>query len=157
MLSHVWLFVTPWILVRQAPPSMELPRQELLEWVDISSSRGTSLPKDWIQVSCLSCIGRWILSHLSYQGNPLKILFILLSIVRLLEEVSWALWRSFICISHFYLTHFFKTPRGNGYVTDSLWLSEEVLKGHDSQFTRGFGSFSSQRLSWDCSFWALLP
>ena len=28
LLSHVQLFVTPWIVAYQAPPSMEFPRQE---------------------------------------------------------------------------------------------------------------------------------
>ena len=32
----------------------------ILEWVAISSSRGSSQPKDWTHVSC---IGRWILYH----------------------------------------------------------------------------------------------
>ena len=34
-----------------------------LEWVAISSSRGSSQPRDWTHVSCISCIGRWILYH----------------------------------------------------------------------------------------------
>ena len=32
-----------------------------LEQVAISSSRGSSHPKDWTRVSCISCIIRWIL------------------------------------------------------------------------------------------------
>ena len=35
----------------------------ILEWVAISSSRGSSRPRDWIWVSC---IGRWILYRLSH-------------------------------------------------------------------------------------------
>ena len=31
--------------------------------VAISCSRGSSWPRDWIHVSCISCIGRWILYH----------------------------------------------------------------------------------------------
>ena len=41
----------------------------MLEWVAISSSRGSSQPRDQTRVSCVSCvscIGRWILYHLSY-------------------------------------------------------------------------------------------
>ena len=30
----------------------------LLEWVAISSSRGSSWPRDWTHISCISCIGR---------------------------------------------------------------------------------------------------
>ena len=35
----------------------------ILGWVAISSSRGSSWPRDWTQVSCISCTGRWILYH----------------------------------------------------------------------------------------------
>ena len=38
-----------------------LPR--ILEWVAISSSRGSSWPRDQTQLSCVSCIGRQILYH----------------------------------------------------------------------------------------------
>ena len=33
------------------------------EWVAISSSRGSSRPRYRIWVSCVSCIGRWVLYH----------------------------------------------------------------------------------------------
>ena len=33
----------------------------ILEWVATSYSRGSSWPRDWTQVSCVSCIARWIL------------------------------------------------------------------------------------------------
>ena len=35
----------------------------LLGWVAFSFSRGSSWSRDWICVSCISCIGRWILWH----------------------------------------------------------------------------------------------
>ena len=36
----------------------------MLEWFAISFSRGSSRPRDWTCVSCVSCItGRWILYH----------------------------------------------------------------------------------------------
>ena len=34
----------------------------ILEWIALSSSRGSSRPRDQNFVSCVSCIGRWILS-----------------------------------------------------------------------------------------------
>ena len=34
-----------------------------LEWVAISFSGGSFRPRDWIHVSCISCIGRQILCH----------------------------------------------------------------------------------------------
>ena len=35
----------------------------MLEWVAISSSRGSSQLRDWTRVSCGSYIGRWVLYH----------------------------------------------------------------------------------------------
>ena len=35
----------------------------ILEWVAISSSRGSSWPRDWTQFSCISCIGRQSLKN----------------------------------------------------------------------------------------------
>ena len=39
VLSPVWLFATSWSVTYQAPLSMGLPRQEILEWVAISFSK----------------------------------------------------------------------------------------------------------------------
>ena len=33
----------------------------ILEWVAIFYSKGSSQPRDWTHISCISCIGRWIL------------------------------------------------------------------------------------------------
>ena len=38
----------------------------ILEWVAISSSKGSSQLRDWAHVSYGSCIGRWVLYHSSY-------------------------------------------------------------------------------------------
>ena len=54
-------------------------RQEILEWVAISYSRGSSWLRDWTLVSCISCTGRRILCHCAtwkaqktpYQGKCL--------------------------------------------------------------------------------------
>ena len=53
----------PMTVVHQTPLSMEFSRQSILEWVAISSSRESSQPRDWTQVSNISCIGRRILYH----------------------------------------------------------------------------------------------
>ena len=50
-LSRVWLFVTPWTVAHQPPLSMGILQARILEWVAISSSRGSSQPRDWTQVS----------------------------------------------------------------------------------------------------------
>ena len=56
MLNHVQLFATPWAVACQAPLSVGFSRQEYLEWVTMSSSRGSSPPGDRTQVSSVSCI-----------------------------------------------------------------------------------------------------
>ena len=35
----------------------------ILEWVAISSSRGSSQPRDWTRISCVFCVGGRILYH----------------------------------------------------------------------------------------------
>ena len=40
--GHICLFATPWTVVRQAPLATVFSRQEILEWVAISSSGGSS-------------------------------------------------------------------------------------------------------------------
>ena len=64
----VFEFVTLWTVARQAPLSMAgiLPgilQARILEWVAISSSKGSSRPRDGTCVSGISCISRWILYH----------------------------------------------------------------------------------------------
>ena len=50
-------------VVFQAPLSMEFFQARILEQVVISFSRGSSWPRDWTHISCVSCIGRQILYH----------------------------------------------------------------------------------------------
>ena len=40
-----------------------IPQARILEWVAMSSSRGSSPPRDQTNVSYISCIGRWVLYH----------------------------------------------------------------------------------------------
>ena len=51
-----------WDLVDHSPPGFSahgIFQARILQWVAISSgSRGSSLPREWIHVSCVSCIGR---------------------------------------------------------------------------------------------------
>ena len=49
--SLVWLFVTPGTVAHQAPLSMGILQARILEWVAMSSSRGSSQPRDWTRVS----------------------------------------------------------------------------------------------------------
>ena len=54
--SHVWLFVT---LVDCSLPGSSIHwilQAKILEWVAMPSFRESSQPRDWIHVSCISCI-----------------------------------------------------------------------------------------------------
>ena len=60
----VWLFATLWTVAHQAPLALGFSRQSQCRmWVAIFSSRGSSWPRDWTHVSCVSCTDRWILYH----------------------------------------------------------------------------------------------
>ena len=59
LLSHVRLCDS----MDNSPPGSSVHgilQARILQWVPISSSRGSSWPRDWTQVSC---IGRWIHYH----------------------------------------------------------------------------------------------
>ena len=51
MLSHVWLFVTPWTVAHQAPLSMGFPRQEY--WSGLPFSSPGTLPDPGIELTSL--------------------------------------------------------------------------------------------------------
>ena len=53
----------PWTVALQAILSLRLSLQEILEWVAISSSMGSSWPRDLNHIPSGSCISRWILYH----------------------------------------------------------------------------------------------
>ena len=54
-------------------PVLGIFQARILEQVAISSSRGSSWPRDWTHASCVSCIGRQILYHLCHLGSPIHI------------------------------------------------------------------------------------
>ena len=54
LLSHVWLFVTPWTIARQAPLSMGFPRQEYWNGLLFPFSQGSSWPRKWIHIFCVA-------------------------------------------------------------------------------------------------------
>ena len=61
VISHVWLFVTPWTVACRAPLSTGILQGRILEWAAVSSSGGSSWPRDQTYVSCASCNGRQVL------------------------------------------------------------------------------------------------
>ena len=66
-LSCVLFFVTPWTVVCSSVHGILQART--LEWIDISSSRGSSRPSDRTQVSCISCIAGGFFSA-GLPGSP---------------------------------------------------------------------------------------
>ena len=65
MLNH---FSCVWLcdVMDCSPPGssvLKISQARRLEWVAISSSRGSSRCRDWIHVSYVSCIGRQVLYH----------------------------------------------------------------------------------------------
>ena len=48
----------------------ENPQARILEWVSVPSSRGSSQPGDWTQVSYIPCIDRRVLYHERHLGSP---------------------------------------------------------------------------------------
>ena len=64
LLSHILLFTTPQTVVCPSGSSVHgIFQARILGWVAISFSRGSSWPRDRTRVSCVCCIGRWILYH----------------------------------------------------------------------------------------------
>ena len=56
-----WLFCDP--MDCSLPGSSGVFQARILEWAAISSSRGSSLPRDQAHISCIPCTGRQILYH----------------------------------------------------------------------------------------------
>ena len=54
LLSRVWLFATPWTVACQAPLSMGILQARILECVAMTSSSGSSQPRDQAGVSCIA-------------------------------------------------------------------------------------------------------
>ena len=95
MLSHVWFF---WDSIDCSPPGffvLGILQARILEWVDISFSRGYSWPRDQTCISGIACIGMQIFFlPLVPPGKPnnisnlnkLKILDKILIKLKMLEE-----------------------------------------------------------------------
>ena len=79
---HVWLFVTLCAVAHQAPLSMGFTRQEYWSALPCPpwTSRRFLQSRNQTWVSCVFCIGRWILCHWATQESKLscKLLFVCL-------------------------------------------------------------------------------
>ena len=70
--SCIGLFSTLQALDPQAPLSMGILQARILEWVASPSSRGSSQPRDRIQVSNVFFIGMQVLYHYCHLGSPFR-------------------------------------------------------------------------------------
>ena len=61
--NSIQLFATLWTIGHQAPLSMGILQARILECVATTFSRGSFWSRDWIHVSYVSYIGRWVLYH----------------------------------------------------------------------------------------------
>ena len=67
--SHVWFFVTPWIIVCQALLSMEFSRQEYWSGLPLPPPGESSQSRNWAHISYVFCTGGWVLP-LAPPGKP---------------------------------------------------------------------------------------
>ena len=70
-LSCIQLLLTPWTIY--SPPGSSVHRifqARVLEWVAISSFSGSSQPRDWTHVCCVSFIDKQILYHCAIWEIP---------------------------------------------------------------------------------------
>ena len=62
--------------MNQSPPGSSVHgilQARILEWVAMTSSKGSSQPRDGTHISYVSCIGRWILYHWCHLGSPFDV------------------------------------------------------------------------------------
>ena len=75
LLSQFWTFhcsMSSSHIIDHNPPVSSVHRifqARILEWVAMTSSRGSSQLRDWTQVSYVSCTGRQVLYHQHHLGN----------------------------------------------------------------------------------------
>ena len=70
--SHVWLFATLWTVAPPDSPVHGISQTRILQWVVISSSRGSSRSRDQIPFPCIFCTGGRILYTVS-PGHTLTV------------------------------------------------------------------------------------
>ena len=70
-LSCVWLFGISGTVAHQAVLSMRSSQQEYWSELSFCPLGGSSWPRDWTHISCVSCIGRQILYHWASWEAPM--------------------------------------------------------------------------------------
>ena len=78
-LSHLIMTDSLWPVDCSPPDSSVrgILQARILEWTAMPSSRGSSWPRVWTSISCVSCIGRQILYHWHHLGSPTDIYILL--------------------------------------------------------------------------------
>ena len=80
--SHVWLFLTPWTVICQAPLSMVFSRQEY--WSGLPSSRGSSYPGiEPRSLLCPALAGRFFTTNATWKAQSYYVCVKLLCRVQL--------------------------------------------------------------------------
>ena len=69
VLSGVSVFATSCTVAWQAPLPVELFRQEYWRAMPFPPAGESSQPRNRTRVSCVSCIGKWIVYHQHYVGS----------------------------------------------------------------------------------------
>ena len=67
--SYVWLFATLWTIAHQAPRSMGILQEGILDWALVPSSRGSSQPRNQTHISGVLLHCRQVLYPLSSPGS----------------------------------------------------------------------------------------
>ena len=96
-LSCVWLSATP---IDYSPPGSSVHgifQARILEWVAISFSRKEfSWPKDRTHISCISCIGRWILYRWATWEADKELIFLKIFIYLTVLGLSCGMWDIYV-------------------------------------------------------------
>ena len=93
-----------------------------LEWLAISSSRGSSRPRDWTLVSYVSCTGGWLLDHTG--AIEFKVL------AETSHHISWN--RAAWSFSNPMVMWYFTNTKGGGFITKQIFtfLSVFIKSSH---------------------------
>ena len=90
-------YSTLWDPMDCSPPGSSvhgLSQARILGWVAISFSRGSSQPRDWTCISCITCTGRQILYHWALWKAQSNISGVLLRKVRDIHDMlTWTAMR----------------------------------------------------------------
>ena len=76
----------------------EILQARILDGAAMPSSRGSSRPRDLIQVSYVSCTGRWVLSHYCHLGSPSPSLSVICCCLTSTHTESWLIIAAFMHI-----------------------------------------------------------